>query len=101
MSTSRSPSCRSSLLDRLVVESRAARPEGRRQADVTGAVLGTVGLSGVVFGFISAGNHSWGNPQVWVPLLVGGLAAAAFILPERAPRPSPWCRPASSATPPG
>src|SRR5579862_2951902 len=47
-------------VSRLVVESRAARPDGRRQADVPGAVLGTLGLSGVVFGFISAGNHAWG-----------------------------------------
>jgi len=45
--------------------------------------LGTAGLSGVVFGFISAGNHAWGNPQVWVSLLVGGLAAAAFVVRER------------------
>jgi EmrB/QacA subfamily drug resistance transporter len=68
---------------RLVAESRAARPEGRRKADVTGAVLGTAGLSGVVFGFISAGNHAWGNPQVWVSLLAGALAAAAFVVRER------------------
>ena len=57
-------------VSRLVAESRAARPERRAtRADVTGAVLGTAGLSGVVFGFISAGNHAWGNPQVWVSLL--------------------------------
>ena len=42
-----------------------------------------LGLSGVVFGFISAGNHPWGNPQVWMSLLVGGLAAAAFVVRER------------------
>jgi DHA2 family methylenomycin A resistance protein-like MFS transporter len=72
----------------LVDESRAARPEGRRQADVTGAVLGTAGLSGAVFGFISAGNHAWGNPQVWVPLLFGGLTAMAFVVREHtAPEP--------------
>ncbi len=75
-------------VSRLVVESRAARPERRHQADVTGAMLGTAGLSGVVFGFISAGNHAWGNPQVWVSLLFGGLAAAAFVVRERtAPEP--------------
>ena len=70
-------------VSRLVVESRAARPDGRRQADVPGAVLGTLGLSGVVFGFISAGNHPWGYPQVWMSLLVGGLAAVAFVVRER------------------
>jgi EmrB/QacA subfamily drug resistance transporter len=71
------------VVSRLVVESRATPPEGRRQADVAGAVLGTAGLSGIVFGFISAGNHAWGSPQVWVSLLLGGLAGVAFVVRER------------------
>jgi hypothetical protein len=60
-------------VSRLVAESRAARPERRRQADVTGAVLGTTGLSGVVFGFISAGPSEWSSawgsawPAPWSP----------------------------------
>ena len=70
-------------VSRLVAESRAVQPQGRRQADVAGAILGTAGLSGIVFGFISAGNHSWGNPQVWGTLLIGGLAAVAFVVRER------------------
>ena len=69
-------------VSRLVAESRATR-SARRQADVAGAVLGTAGLSGIVFGFISAGDHPWGHPQVWGSLLVGGLAAAAFVVRER------------------
>jgi len=70
-------------VSRLVTESRAARPAQRRQSDATGAVLGTAGLSGIVFGFISAGDHAWGNPQVWVSLLGGALALAAFVVRER------------------
>ncbi len=70
-------------VSRLVVESRATRPDGHHHADVAGAVLGTAGLSGIVFGFISAGNHDWGNPQVWISLLLGALAALAFVLRER------------------
>lgn len=34
-------------VSRLVAESRVARPEGHRQGDATGAVLGTTGLSSV------------------------------------------------------
>ena len=64
-------------VSRLVAESRARRPDGGRQSDATGAVLGTAGLSGIVYGFIAAGNHAWGSSQVWVPLLAGGLAGAA------------------------
>ena len=75
-------------VSRLVAESRATRPDGRSQADVAGAVLGTAGLSGIVYGFISAGNHAWGNPQVWVTLLLGGVAGVAFVVRERtAPQP--------------
>ncbi len=70
-------------VSRLVAESRAHRPDGYRRADVTGAVLGTAGLSGIVYGFIAAGSHAWGSPQVWVSLLGGALAGAAFVGRER------------------
>jgi EmrB/QacA subfamily drug resistance transporter len=70
-------------VSRLVAESRATRIGGHRQADIAGAVLGTTGLSGLIFGFIAAGNHAWGDPVVWAPLLIGGLAVAAFVVRER------------------
>src|SRR5580692_3205340 len=67
---------------RMVHESRAeVNPlHAGQRPDIAGAVLGTAGLSGLVYGFIAAGSHAWGSVSVWVPLLAGGLILAAFVL---------------------
>jgi EmrB/QacA subfamily drug resistance transporter len=67
---------------RMVQESRASRAATSRP-DVEGAVLGTGGLVGIVYGFIAAGNHPWGSVQVVVSLASGAAALAAFVLRER------------------
>ncbi|HEX4863243.1 MAG TPA: MFS transporter [Acidimicrobiales bacterium] len=71
---------------RMVDESRAERVRtgpGENRPDVAGALVGTTGLCGIVYGFIAAGNHPWGSPQVVVPLLGGIAAIAAFVGLER------------------
>jgi len=68
---------------RLTDESRADRAAEAARPDVEGAVLGTAGLVGIVYGFISAGNHPWSAVPVVVSLSVGGACLAAFILRER------------------
>ena len=71
---------------RMVDESRAERVQagpGRPRPDVAGAVVGTAGLCGIVYGFIAAGTHPWGSAQVVVPLLAGVGAIAAFVGLER------------------
>jgi EmrB/QacA subfamily drug resistance transporter len=68
---------------RLVTESRANRPALAPRPDYAGAMLGTGGLVGVVYGFIAAGNHPWGSTQVVLSLLLGGAALVAFVLRER------------------
>jgi EmrB/QacA subfamily drug resistance transporter len=71
-------------VSRLVQESRAERrPVGAGQADVAGALLGTGGLVGIVYGFIAAGSHPWGSPQVWIALIAGGIGLVAFVFRER------------------
>lgn len=73
---------------RMVDESRAERSPassatGRPRPDVAGAVVGTAGLCGVVYGLIAASDHTWGSLQVSGPL-AGGLAAlVCFALIER------------------
>ena len=63
-------------------------PESRREGtvpalDVPGAVLGTLGLGGLVFFFIEAPTRGWGAIEVLVAL-VGGLAAlVAFVFAQR------------------
>ncbi len=52
----------------------------RTPIDVLGAVLGAVGLAGVVFALIEQANFGWGAPLVWVPLAVGAASLVGFIV---------------------
>ncbi len=59
-----------------------------RRIDVRGAVLAVVGLGGAVYAFIERGTLGWGHPQVWIPLVIGAAALAAFLRHEaRTPYP--------------
>ncbi|WP_440710514.1 DHA2 family efflux MFS transporter permease subunit [Herbiconiux sp. YIM B11900] len=51
--------------------------------DWTGAVLGILGLGLPVFALIEQANFGWSSPVVLVPLIVGILALAVFIVHER------------------
>jgi len=52
--------------------------------DVPGAALGALGLGGTVFALIEQGQYGWGSPAVWLPLGIGVLALAGFVVVERA-----------------
>jgi EmrB/QacA subfamily drug resistance transporter len=67
-------------------------PESRgsqiRQVDWLGACLATVGLAGVVTGFLESAMLGWSNPLVSAGLLGGFLVLAIFLIVEaRAPSP--------------
>ncbi|MCM0619760.1 MFS transporter [Nocardioides bruguierae] len=55
------------------------------ELDVPGAITGTLGLVGIVFGFTRAGesDYGWGSAQTLVSLAAGVLLLAAFVLIER------------------
>jgi EmrB/QacA subfamily drug resistance transporter len=56
---------------------------GSRRIDVPGAVLCALGLAGPVYALIQQPALGWSDPRVWVAL-VGGLGAcAAFVAYER------------------
>jgi EmrB/QacA subfamily drug resistance transporter len=61
---------------------RTARVAGRH-VDVLGATLCVLGLGGVVFALIEQPHYGWGSPAIFVPLLGGALAFAAFLAYER------------------
>ena len=65
---------------RAVEESRD--PDAHQGLDWVGVVLSAVGLGGPVFALIEQPTHGWGDPLVWVPLVVGVLCFAAFLLYE-------------------
>ncbi|MHB8657270.1 MAG: MFS transporter [Solirubrobacteraceae bacterium] len=50
--------------------------EAEREWDLAGTVTFTVGLTGLVFGISKGGISGWGSP-----LVIGGLVAAAVLLP--------------------
>jgi EmrB/QacA subfamily drug resistance transporter len=82
------------LAQRHVPESRD--PHAAPHLDVAGAVLGALGLGGVTYGLIAAGN-GWSAVPI-AALAVGLLALVAFALNERRSR-SPMVPPVMFANP--
>ena len=62
-----------------IPESRSA---GAERIDWLGAILATVGLGGLVYGFIESVNLGWKNPLVFVSLIVGSGCLIAFVFVE-------------------
>jgi EmrB/QacA subfamily drug resistance transporter len=70
----------------MVIVSRldAAHDEPQpRHIDFLGATLGTLGLAGPVFALIEQPHRGWGDPMIFVPLLVGVALLVAFVIVER------------------
>jgi MFS transporter, DHA2 family, multidrug resistance protein len=61
-------------------ESRATKAP---RLDPAGVVLSSLGLAGVTFGAIEAGQKGWGSVTAVTPLLAALLALVAFVLWER------------------
>src|SRR5207249_2701106 len=60
-----------------------SRAEGTsRRIDVPGAVLVTGGVLALIDGFLAASHHSWGNPAVVWPLVIGVAALVAMVVIE-------------------
>jgi EmrB/QacA subfamily drug resistance transporter len=77
------------ILLTLALVSAAVPPSQRhreRHVDVLGAALCVVGLGGCVFALIEQPRLHWGNPAIWISLLVGFAALAAFVVHERRTR---------------
>lgn len=70
---------------------RGLRVEAPRESppvDWMGAVLGAIGLGGVVFALIEQANFGWASPVVLVPAAVGVASIGGFLVRERrAPHP--------------
>ena len=56
------------------------------RVDLPGGVLCAAGLGGIIYGLIEAPGHSWASPGIYLPLLGGGVAFAAFLVYERSAR---------------
>ena len=64
---------------RVVTESRTSQRTGY---DVLGAVISTVGLVGLVYGFSQAATSGWGSPGTLASVAAGAVLLAVFILVE-------------------
>ncbi len=62
-----------------VQESKNAEPTS---VDWTGALLATVGLAGVTYGFIESSSLGWSQPLVWGSLAIGCASLIAFLYVE-------------------
>jgi EmrB/QacA subfamily drug resistance transporter len=61
---------------------RTTRVAGRR-VDLLGAVLGVLGLGGIVFALIEQPRYGWGSAVIEAPLLGGLIAFGSFLVYER------------------
>jgi EmrB/QacA subfamily drug resistance transporter len=68
------------LILRVVPEGRERDPNAR--VDVVGALLCALGLAGITFGLIEQPLHGWSDPVVAVPLMLGVLLFAGFLMWE-------------------
>ncbi|TCC04352.1 MFS transporter [Kribbella soli] len=66
---------------RHVPETRDEEAAGK--LDINGAILATLGLAGITYGLIRAGDHGFGDPMVLTSLVIGVVAFVAFIEVER------------------
>ncbi len=66
----------------LVYVPESRNPEAKR-IDWTGAILATVGLAGIVFGFLESPNRGWRNGLVLASLFLGAFALCAFVMHQR------------------
>jgi MFS family permease len=62
---------------------KSTQPASRGRLDLGGALLGTSGLIGIVYGLLQIPSDGWGSPVVLVPLIVGVVLIVAMILVER------------------
>ncbi|MGW6278842.1 MFS transporter [Kribbella sp. NPDC055071] len=66
---------------RHVPETRDETATGK--LDINGAILATIGLAGLTFGLIGAGDGGFGSPRILVSLAIGVIALAGFVELER------------------
>ncbi len=69
------------FLVRRVMAQEHVRPAGAR-VDVVGATLCALGLAGITYGLIEQPRNGWGSAMVGVPLALGALLFAAFLVWE-------------------
>ncbi|MGY2875317.1 EmrB/QacA subfamily drug resistance transporter [Marmoricola sp. URHA0025 HA25] len=58
-------------------------PRRHGRFDLAGAITSTLGVSGLVYGFVHAASDGWGDPVTLVALVLGVGLLASFVAVER------------------
>lgn len=67
----------------LIIKVPESKDDSAKKLDITGALLATLGLSGITYGFLEASDKGFGNPVIQLSLAAGLLALVAFIIVEK------------------
>jgi EmrB/QacA subfamily drug resistance transporter len=61
---------------------RESRSNSTTRVDWVGAIFASIGLSGLVYGFIESSNRGWGHPLVFGSLIIGFGCLVGFTFVE-------------------
>lgn len=67
-------------------------PKRSRRPDVLGAVLGTLGMTALVYAVVRTPELGWATPQTVIAVVVAITSIALFVVVERSPRRDPILR---------
>lgn len=71
------------LVGAMVFMPKVPAPENRPHLDVTGTILASTGLFGLVYGLGSAETDGWSSPSVYAFLAAGVVLLTAFVIVQR------------------
>lgn len=67
----------------LIKDVPETKESSHKKLDLTGAMLATLALGGITYGFIEAPNHGFSSPIIQMSLIGGALLFIIFIVHER------------------
>jgi EmrB/QacA subfamily drug resistance transporter len=67
----------------LIIKIPENKDESAKKLDIAGALLATLGLSGITYGFLEASERSFGNFIIQLSLAIGLLSLVAFVIVEK------------------
>lgn len=63
----------------MMLKLRTKQQNIRVKVDYSGAILGAVGLGGIVYALIEQGRYGWSSPSIFIPLVAGIVASFVFV----------------------
>ncbi len=67
----------------LIAKVPESRDETARSLDLSGAILATLGLAGITYGFIEASDSGFGNLRIASSLIIGTVSLVLFLVVEK------------------